>query len=74
MPVPVSGGQAVVYDSKIYIIGGFSDSLSENTGQIQVFDPENLTWQTQGNMQTPRSRFITDVFNDNLFICGGYSR
>ena len=71
MPVPVSGGQAVVYDSKIYIIGGFSDSLSENTGQIQVFDPENLTWQTQGNMQTPRSRFITDVFNDNLFICGG---
>ncbi len=44
MPVPVKGAQAVVKDSLIYVIGGFTDQTYSATGYIQVFNPKTNMW------------------------------
>ncbi len=71
MPYPVSGGQAVVHGSKIYILGGYSDSTQSATDRIQVYDPAANSWQQIGQMQGRRSLFVADAYLDSLIICGG---
>jgi hypothetical protein len=71
MPLPVSGGQALVLDSLIYILGGVSDSLSP-VNWIQVYDPAANQWQMAGQMLWPRYGFVADRLNDSLVVlCGG---
>lgn len=76
MPVPVAGGEAVVYDGKIYIFGGFSDSLRSAVDLVQAFDPaapEGERWSVAGRMQVARGNFIARLFEDRVFILGGRS-
>ena len=54
MPYPVSGGQ-VVYDiaarsNKIYIFGGYSDSLQSAVDWIQEYDAKENSWKMVGHM------------------------
>jgi N-acetylneuraminic acid mutarotase len=72
MPHPVYGGQALVVDSLIYIIGGYSDSLSGPTNLIQTYDPKNNTWGVAGKMIEKRYSFVaTKLRADEILICGG---
>ncbi len=72
MPHPVYGGQALVLDSLIYIIGGYSDSVSGPTNLIQTFDPKNNTWGVAGRMIENRYSFVaTKLRADEILICGG---
>ncbi len=81
MPYPVWGGQ-VAYDvnsngSKIYILGGFSDSLQKSVDWIQEYDidkPDQLqAWKIVGHMLRPRSQFVADVWNGNILFVGDSS-
>ncbi|RLD09445.1 hypothetical protein DRI50_12170, partial [candidate division KSB1 bacterium] len=45
MPVPVKGAQAVVKDTLIYVIGGYTDNTYSATNLIQVFNPLQNTWE-----------------------------
>lgn len=45
MPVPVKGAQAVVNDTLIYIIGGYTDSTYAAANLIQIYDPHKNQWQ-----------------------------
>ena len=71
MPIPVSGGQAVVMDDKIFILGGRIDTLSSATDAIQAFDPHTDQWEIVGRMGARRSNFVADRYGDSIIICGG---
>ena len=73
MPTPVSGGQAVVYGSKIYILGGFSETLNSNVNTIQVYDPQSKTWSEAGSMKVQRADFIAGVYSNKVYYAGGVS-
>ena len=72
MPHPVSGGQALVVDSLIYVLGGYSDSLSGPTNIIQSYDPRTNVWQEIGRMVESRYNFVAANLGDGRVVaCGG---
>lgn len=75
MPYPVSGGQ-VVYDpspqsTKVYIFGGYSDSLQQAVDWIQEYDVEKDSWRIVGHMKQPRQQFVADLWKDTVLFFGG---
>jgi hypothetical protein len=72
MPHAVYGAEAVVVDSVIYILGGYSDSLAGSINLIQAYDPENNIWRKAGEMVESRYSFVAAALQDSLIIsCGG---
>ncbi len=73
MPHPVSGGGVVLYDNKIYIIGGYSDSLQSAVDWIQEFDPNVAvnSWKIVGNINQPRNQVVAEVWNSYVMFFGG---
>ena len=75
MPYPVSGGQ-VVYDpspqsTKVYIFGGYSDSLQQAVDWIQEYDVEKDSWRIVGHMKQPRQQFVATLWKDTVLFFGG---
>ena len=75
MPYPVSGGQ-VVYDiasgsDKIYILGGYSDSLQSAVDWIQEYDAATDRWNMVGNMLQEREQFVAGLWKNNIWYFGG---
>lgn len=70
MPIPVSGATAVTFDDKIYLFGGFSDSLFAPLDIVQVFDPNTLEWSFESNMLAERA-FLFAASNENGIFYGG---
>ncbi len=76
MPVPVAGGKTIVYEGKIFIFGGFSDSLRSAVDLIQAFDPaapQGQRWFVAGRMQEARGNCVLGLFDDRVYIFGGRS-
>ncbi len=73
MPFPVYDGAGIVIDSKIYLLGGYSQHPSMLTDTIQVYDPVNQSWNVAGRLQYPRASFIADKYNGNIVLIGGVS-
>jgi N-acetylneuraminic acid mutarotase len=73
MPVPVFGGEAIVKDSLVYILGGYSDSLRRKVDLIQEYNPATNQWRLIGNMKLRRQGFFAGVHNDSVYIFGGVS-
>lgn len=75
MPYPVSGAQ-VVYDiaassDKIYLLGGYSDSLQSEVDWIQEYDVVKNTWRIVGRMLQPREQFVADIWKNSIMYFGG---
>lgn len=71
MPKPVAGGEAIVYGSKIYILGGYSDSTQSDIDWIQIYEPSINKWTFVGSMIKPRSNFVADKYDDKIYYFGG---
>ncbi len=72
MPEPVYGGQAVILDNYIYVLGGFSDSLGRPVSTIQVYEPAVNQWKMTGRMHHARYGFVADKLSDSSIVyCGG---
>ena len=71
MKYPVSGARAVVKDSLIYILGGYSDSLQANVNWIQRFNPVTKSWTIVARMIERRYGFFAGIYEDKLYIYGG---
>lgn len=71
MPHPVYGGEAVVKDSMIYIIGGFSELLNRNVNLIQEYDPQSNGWRVVDSINVPRFGLIAGTFSDSIVVVGG---
>jgi hypothetical protein len=75
MPVPVQGGQAIVNDSLIYIIGGYCDSLMECCNIIQEYNPKQNTWKIlEDTLCFRRYGLAADNYSDKAIIYGGGQR
>jgi hypothetical protein len=69
--IPVSGGQAVVHDSLIYIFGGYFDSLGTEVRFIYTYDPARNRWSAVANLNAPRAWFVAAPYGDSVVIAGG---
>ena len=74
MPLPVKGGQAIVKDSLIYIIGGYTDSTFAPTNSIQVFNPRQNSWDILENvLSTGRYGLSAANYRHEMLFFGGAS-
>jgi hypothetical protein len=69
--IPVSGGQAIVHDSLIYIFGGYFDSLGTEVPFINAYDPARNRWSAVANLNAQRAWFVAAPYGDSLVIAGG---
>ncbi|KAL5748268.1 hypothetical protein ACOSP7_025301 [Xanthoceras sorbifolium] len=80
-PSPRSGHRMVLYKHKIIVFGGFYDTLREVRyyNDLYVFDLDHFKWQEikpkLGSMwPSARSGFQFFVYQDEIFLYGGYSK
>ncbi|GAA0144998.1 hypothetical protein LIER_05295 [Lithospermum erythrorhizon] len=78
-PSPRSGHRMILYKHKIIVFGGFYDTLREVRyyNDLHVFDLDQYKWQeikpSPGCMwPSPRSGFQLFVYQDEIFLYGGY--
>jgi hypothetical protein len=72
LPVPVYGAKAVVRDTLIYIIGGYSDSQDAALDTIQIYNPADNSWlETPYSLFTPRYGLNAHIYIDSLYVFGG---
>jgi N-acetylneuraminic acid mutarotase len=71
MPNPVYGGEAVVVNSLIYILGGFSYSLNTQVNLIQEYNPFTGNWRIVDSLNFPRYGLTAGNYQDNIIVTGG---
>ncbi len=71
MPFPVYNGESILYNSKIYILGGYNPLTKIPTDTINVYDPVNQSWDFAGIMSAKRAGFVADLYQDTFVIYGG---
>ncbi|XP_019086069.1 PREDICTED: kelch domain-containing protein 4-like [Camelina sativa] len=78
---PRSGHRMVLYKHKIIIFGGFYDTLREVRyyNDLYVFDLDQYKWQEikpkpGATWPTARSGFQFFVYQDEIYLYGGYSK
>ncbi len=65
------GGQAVLVDSTIYVLGGYSDSTQTAVDWIQKFDPLTGKFTLVGRMKKKRVAHTAVVLGKNIYYAGG---
>jgi len=70
MPTPRANFGIVVYQNKIYCIGGYIGN-SQCTGTVEVYDPTTDTWETKTSMPTPRMDLQANVVEGKIYLIGG---
>ncbi|KAG6686327.1 hypothetical protein I3842_11G011900 [Carya illinoinensis] len=80
-PSPRSGHRMVLYKHKIIVFGGFYDTLREVRyyNDLHMFDLDQFKWQEiksrPGSIwPSARSGFQFFIFQDEIFLYGGYSK
>lgn len=76
-PVQRTSHASVIRDGKMYIFGGFSGENYLN--DLWEFDIATETWRDVteegfGERPAPRSRFCATVYNDSMYILGGWNK
>lgn len=73
-PIPMNGCRGFLDKEKIYIFGGFINGKYSNL--IQVVNIKNFEisiLETSGDVPEPRSTPILAVYEDKLYVWGGYN-
>jgi len=71
MPTPRYPFNLVIYQNKIYCIGGSITNGGPKTGVNEVYDPLTGKWETKDSMPTPRGSFATAVYQNKIYCMGG---
>ena len=69
MPIRVYGSQAVVYNHKIYIPGGYGESGPINN--MQIYSPGTNQWEVGPNLPAPMGGVAVAEYNGKIYIFGG---
>ncbi len=75
MPTKRWGSSAVVYNGKIYVVGGVTFFPTTVYNSVEVYDPQNGTWNTitqLAPMPTARYCFTTCLLDNNIYAIGGW--
>jgi N-acetylneuraminic acid mutarotase len=57
-------------DGKIYVIGGFVNSVA-GIPTVEAYDPETDTWEAKANMPAPRCVLSAATVNGKIYAIGG---
>ena len=68
---PITGAQAIVLNSKIYVIGGRSATEQRAINWIQEYDPVTNSWKQVATMQANRNGFFVASSVASIFFIGG---
>ena len=60
---------SVVLGGKIYLMGG--DNYSDATADVDIFDPNDGTWEIGPSMNTARLALSADTLNGKIYVAGG---
>lgn len=71
LPIPTGGGDAVVFDGRIVVMGGGDDLERTVTPAVQRFDPRTGAWDRLPDMRSPRHGFASAVVGDEVWTFGG---
>jgi len=70
LPYPVDHTASVVYEGKIYVIGGFHENKVP-TDKIFIYDPQQNEWQEGKSLPEPRGAMGVELVNGILYVIGG---
>jgi hypothetical protein len=75
MPTKRAHLGSIVYDNKIYVIGGYMYEAGWANGQrtdvVEVYDPTSNSWSTLASMPTARECDAA-LIDDKIYVFGGY--
>jgi N-acetylneuraminic acid mutarotase len=71
LPTAVHHVQAVALNSKIYYVGGISNTTDAETGIVQIYDPATNSFSTGTPMPRPRGAGGVAVHNGKIYYAGG---
>jgi hypothetical protein len=71
MPTPRYRFNMIVYQNKIYCIGGSIIYGGPDTGVNEVYDPLTNMWEIKASMPTPRGPCATAVYQNKIYCMGG---
>ncbi|AAL69745.1 SPV006 kelch-like protein [Swinepox virus] len=75
-PIAKSGISSIVYNDFIYCIGGRIDTPHisiEHTNDVYIYSSRDDCWKYLSNTNVKRSFCLSCVFNNELYIIGGYN-
>ncbi|NUN09675.1 MAG: hypothetical protein HUU54_10915 [Ignavibacteriaceae bacterium] len=67
----LSGGQALVVDSVIYVVGGYSDSVQAAVDWIRTFEPTTGKYTLVGRMKKRRAFHSAVALGKKIYYAGG---
>lgn len=71
MPFPVAGAKGVLFNERIYIIGGYSEEQKDFTAAIQEYEPFSGSWNIVDSMLVQRYGFSAVKYQDEFYLFGG---
>jgi N-acetylneuraminic acid mutarotase len=70
LPYELDHAPSVVYDGKIYVIGGFlKDKITTN--KMLIYDPDANEWTEGTPLPTPRASAVAEVVNGSIYVISG---
>ncbi|KYQ91612.1 hypothetical protein DLAC_07381 [Tieghemostelium lacteum] len=74
-PIPYSA-LSTIYDGRdhIYIFGGFDESVNQHVSTIYSFNIHTEKFELVGNLQIAGCVFHLSIYNDKIYILGGYCK
>jgi N-acetylneuraminic acid mutarotase len=70
MPLPLDHTASVVYEGKIYVVGGFLENKVP-TDKLFIYDPQKNEWQEGKSLPSPRGAMGAEFVNGMLYVIGG---
>lgn len=78
MPTPRAWAPAVVWDGKIYVVGGCSSPTPQQfynaVATLEVYDPSNNFWESLPSMSMERVGPAAAALNGKIYVMGGFNR
>ena len=66
----IYGYRALVFDNKLYILGGRHLQSGSYLGHCNRYDPKNKAWTRRASMLRGRTRFAAVVMDGCIYVCG----
>jgi N-acetylneuraminic acid mutarotase len=70
MPLPLDHTASVMYDGKIFVVGGFLKHKVP-TDKLFIYDPQKNEWQEGTSLPSPRGAMGAEFVNGILYVVGG---
>ena len=70
MERPIAGGSALNFNDKIYVFGGYSDSVQANVNWVQSINFNENSWKYDST-SFPRNGLVAKAYNNNFYLYGG---